>query len=223
MDRERGTGPAGDTGLSRAQGVYNELRAGIREGRYRPGERIREETIARSLGVSRTPVREALSRLATHGLLELAAGGLVVASLSRPQVMELYAMREILEGSAARFAAQHAAPAELVTLKRLSRAFEERHGDPAALARRNRDFHAAIYEAAHNRYLMRMLDDLNDALALLPNTTFAIPGRSEMAVREHDAVVEAIERRDPEAAEALAREHIRQAQQARIRLLFEGD
>src|SRR5215213_2198226 len=88
---------------SRADFVYESLRDAISDGRIAVGERVREEEVARSLGVSRTPVREALRRLQIRGLLVIFAGrGLVVAKLSQQQIVELYAMREILEGSAAR-------------------------------------------------------------------------------------------------------------------------
>ena len=90
---------------SRADFVYDSLRDAISDGRIAGGERVREEEVARNLGVSRTPVREALQRLQQRGLLEIGAGrGLVVAQLSQQQVIELYAMRQILEGSAARTA-----------------------------------------------------------------------------------------------------------------------
>src|SRR6202000_231315 len=107
---------------SRADFVYDTLRDAIWEGRIGRGERIREEEIARTLGVSRTPVREALQRLQQRGLLVNRLGrGLTVAELGKREVIELYAMREILEGSAARFAAQHAAPPEIAILYGLQR------------------------------------------------------------------------------------------------------
>ncbi|TCT05007.1 GntR family transcriptional regulator [Aquabacter spiritensis] len=208
-----------DTGVSRAQWVYETLRDGIRLGTWRRGERVREETVARALGVSRTPVREALSRLQARGLLEVTAAGLVVATIARPQTLELYAMREVLEGSAARFAAQHAAPSEIASLTQLSGAFAEAVGDPARLAALNRQFHAAIQDAAHNRYLVRMLEDLGDALALLPGTTFELPERGRLAVAEHAAILAGIAQRDPDAAEQAARAHIRRAQEARLDLM----
>ncbi len=208
-----------DSGLSRAQWVYETLRDGIRVGTWRRGERMREETVARALGVSRTPVREALSRLQARGLLEVTLHGLVVSTISRPQTLELYAMREVLEGSAARFAAQHAAPSEIASLKQLGAAFAGSSGDPARLASLNRQFHAAIQDAAHNRYVVRMLEELSDSLALLPGTTFELPERGLLAVDEHGAIVAAIERRDPDAAEQAARIHIRNAQAARLELM----
>src|ERR1700741_959347 len=107
---------------SRADFVFESLRDAIWDGRIARGVRIREEEIARNLGVSRTPVREALQRLQQRGLLVVGAGrGLVVAELTHLQVVELYGMREILEGSAARFAARHASDTEIEMLHRLQR------------------------------------------------------------------------------------------------------
>ena len=205
---------------SRAEWASASLRDAIREGRHGGGSRIREGEVVRALGVSPTPVREALARQQARGLLEMAPGGLVVAELTRPQTIELYAMREILEGSAARFAAQHASPGEIGSLHMLALAFAEASEEPERLAVLNRDFHEAVVQAAHNRYLTRTLDELHDSLALLPGTTFAMPGRPAEAVAEHGRILDAIERRDPEAAEQAAREHIRRALETRLSMLF---
>jgi len=167
--------------MSRSEFVYASLRDAIWEGRFAPGERIGEEEVARSLGVSRTPVREALRRLQERGLLAIGAGrSLVVAELSKSQVIELYAMREILEGSAARFAAQHANEAEIDMLHRLLDELDKHADDARMLVALNRRFHGAICEAAHNRYLTQTLDGMHDAMALLHGNTFRVPNRSEL-------------------------------------------
>jgi len=211
----------GNTEPSRARWVYKTLRNAIHAGTLGRGERVREEEIAKSLGVSRTPVREALALLQAAGLLEVAAGGLVVTTLARGQVVELYAMREILEGSAAAFAALHASPTEVATLRHLCRMFSSSLGDVDRLARVNHEIHSTIYEAAHNRYLLRTLNELHDSLALLPSTTFSVKGRGEAAIPEHEAIINAIENKDSAAAEQAARKHIRAAQEARLEMMFE--
>jgi DNA-binding GntR family transcriptional regulator len=204
---------------SRADFVFESLRDAISDGRIAVGERVREEEIARELGVSRTPVREALQRLHQRGLLVFGNGrGLVVAELSQHQVLQLYAMREILEGSAARFAAQHATAADVAILYRLQKELAEAKPDALLLVTLNRRFHQAIYEAAHNQYLMQTLNMLHDSLALLHNATFRVPSRRSESDEEHRRIVAAIEKHDPDAAEEAAREHIRQAQRTR----FEG-
>jgi DNA-binding GntR family transcriptional regulator len=207
---------------SRSEFVYTSLRDAIWEGRFTRGERIPEEEIARSLGVSRTPVREALQRLQERGMLTVGAGrSLVVAELSKQQVLELYAMREILEGSAARFAAQHANEAEIDILHRLLYEFDKHRDDPRPLISLNRRFHGAVCEAAHNRYLIQTLDGMHDALALLHSNTFRVPNRTSESDAEHRRIVLAIEHRDPDAAETAARDHVRQAQRTRFAMLAE--
>jgi DNA-binding GntR family transcriptional regulator len=202
---------------SRADFVYESLRDAIWDGRITVGERVREEEIARNLGVSRTPVREALQRLHQRGLLVFGAGrGLTVASLSQHQVLQLYAMREILEGSAARFAAQHATAPEIAILWRLQKELSTAGRDAMTLVTLNRRFHQAIYEAAHNQYLLQTLSVLHDSLALLHSTTFRVPSRRAESDEEHRQIVQAIEKHNPDRAEEAAREHIRQAQRTRF-------
>ncbi|HSP25774.1 MAG TPA: GntR family transcriptional regulator [Saliniramus sp.] len=207
--------------MSRAQHIYEALIDSLRNGTYAPGDRIRAEDVAKLFDVSRTPVREALSRLQERGLLEMTASGLAVARLGRQGVLELYALRELLEGAAAQFAAQHASPADLQAMHQISDAFAATQDNPARAAQINRAFHDALYEAAHNRFIIGVLAGLHDTLMLLPSTTFAVEGRQKKAVFEHAAILSAIEARDPSAAEAHARTHIRSARDARLSMMFE--
>ena len=205
-------------GLSRAEAAFRALRRAIQDGVYRPGDRLREEEVARRLDVSRTPVREALGRLASKGLAVPAPGrGLVVRSLDAAEVLELYSMREILEGAAARLAAQHAAPMEIEGLDALERDFA-RAGSVGEMARLNRMLHEAIVRAARNRFLDGALGEFQDGVSLLGATTFGVEGRPGPAALEHRAIVAAIAAREPDAAEAAARLHIREALRARMRM-----
>lgn len=202
---------------SRADFVYQSLRNAIWEGRFARGERIREEDLAKSLGVSRTPVREALQRLQQRGLLVSSpARGLAVAQLSNKQIFDLYAMREILEGSAARFAARHATDAEIELLYRLQKQLSVEGHEPLALVNLNRRFHQHIYEATHNEYLLSALEGLSDSTALLHNLMFRMPSRRGQSDAEHLEIVQAIEKRDAEQAEQAARRHIQQARTTRM-------
>lgn len=206
---------------ARGDFVYKSLLDGIREGRLAAGDRLLEEEIAHSIGVSRTPVREAIAKLQARRLIETVPGrGIFIARLDTRQVMELYAMREVLEGAAARFAAQHALPAEIAIMKGLADEFDAAKGDTARLARVNTQFHRVIYEAARNRYMHEALDNLGEALSLLQNTTFSLADRHAPASEEHRAILDAIEKRDAEQAEALSRAHIREAQIARFRVIM---
>lgn len=215
---------AQNKGVSRSEVAYSNLRAAIHSGRFRAGDRMREVEIADMLGISRTPVRDALKRLEADGLLVAAPRrGLVVAELDQQQVTELYAVRDVLEGLAARLAAQHASPAEIAAMQDLLQRQARSHEDDLpALARLNRLFHDIVYRAARNRYLVEVLDSFESSLALLPGTTYIAPGRAASAMKEHAEMVEAIERRDPAGAEALARHHVRSAERIRVRMISGG-
>ena len=220
-ERENGGPVLSSSGGPRGAFVYNALLEGIRAGRIRPGDRLREEEIAQSLGVSRTPVREALQHLQARRLIEMAPGrGIVVIEFNTQQVMELYAMREVLEGAAARFAAQHAMPAEIAMLRDFLDEFDAAEGDSQRLAKVNNSLHRTIYAAARNRYMLEALNNLDDALSLMQDTTFSLPERFASASQEHRGILAAIEQRDADAAEMASRRHIREAQQARLRLLM---
>lgn len=213
--------PDGSDGkVSRAETVHRALLEALRAGVYRPGDRLREEDVAARLGVSRTPVREALGRLAEKKLLEPAGGrGLVVRSLTTAEVLELYAMREILEGAAAGLAARHRADAEIAALSDLQQRLSVVDRPHAELARLNALFHAAVVRAARNRYLDLALSELQDSIALLGPTTLSLDGRAGEAHGEHEAIVGAIRRGDPTVAEEAARSHTRTALRARLKLL----
>lgn len=212
-----------DRYASAADYAYAMIRSSIVEGRFEPGRRMREIELADWLGISRTPTRQALSRLELEGLLEMRARvGLVVAMLGLDAVEELYDMRSALEGTAAGLAARHASPRDIAALRQLL-ADEPRHAvDPRSLARHNRALHEAIYAAAHNRFLMKSVQALHDAIALLGPTTLGIEGRHAVAHVEHAGIVAAIEARDAARADALARAHILNALGLR-RVMLDGD
>jgi DNA-binding GntR family transcriptional regulator len=203
--------------------VYGQVRSAIRSQKLKPGDRLREVDLADRLGVSRTPVREALKRLEADGLIQVAPPrGFVVTELTHRRVMELYAMREVLAGVAARFAAEHASPMEIHTLQELV-AQQGTAKDAAQAARNNDRLREAITSAAHNEFLTRATNSLNDALELLGATTYSVPGRIESGWRENKKTVEAIARRNGDSAEEAARLHVRNAAKLRVQMLFGKD
>jgi DNA-binding GntR family transcriptional regulator len=203
--------------------VYGRLRAEIRERRLLPGERLREVELAERLGVSRTPVREALKRLASEGLLKLnSSRGFVVTELTPGHVMQLYAMREMLEGAAARFAAEQASPLEIESIQQLAAQLEGLK-TPTRIAALNRHLHDAIVLATHNIYLIQAMNTMRDALELLGTTTYSSPERIASGYRENMAIVERIAARDSDGAEQAARLHIRSASTVRLKMLFGPD
>ncbi|MGD9866552.1 MAG: GntR family transcriptional regulator [Hyphomicrobiales bacterium] len=208
---------------SLGEAVYKELRRRISRGDLGPGERLREVELANELGVSRTPVREALKQLKSDGLLNyLGSRGATIAELTPQQAIELYTLREVLEGAAARLAAQHALDPEIDILKAHLHQQKEAGEDPQKLAELNRHFHQTIYRLTHNRYLIDVLGKTQDYMVLLQRTAYMHPGRSKSAYKEHADIVDAIARHDPDAAEAASRRHSREAQRIRMMLEF-GD
>ncbi|MDA9543943.1 transcriptional regulator [Bradyrhizobium sp. CCBAU 45321] len=206
-------------GVALGEAVFRSLCEALQAGSYRAGDRLREEEVARRLKVSRTPVREALGRLAARGFVAPAGGrGLIVRNLDISEVLELYAMREIMEGAAARLAAEHASPPEIDALRDIEQAFVEAN-DAAEMARLNRGFHETICRAARNRYLDNASRELQDWIALLGPTTFTVTGRPRTSHGEHQAIIAAIAARDGDKAEQLARAHIREALRCRLKLL----
>nr|WP_316012865.1 GntR family transcriptional regulator [Roseobacter sp. HKCCA0434] len=202
--------------------AYSRLLNAIDHGTYRPGDRLVESELADSLGMSRTPIREALQRLETQGVLSRDGRSLMVASLDHDQLGELYVVRAELEGLAARLAAQHAAPEEIAVLYDMIAQDRALVGDPQGLSRANKRFHRQIHLASHNRFLIRQLESVRRSMALLTTTSFAAEGRSETALDEHHAIVAAIEARDGAAADDAARAHISTAYRTRLQVDAEG-
>lgn len=210
----------GPANPQRGDFVYRSILDAIKTGKWAPGSRIREEEIAASLGVSRTPVREAILLLQSRRLVEVVAGrGLSVAELSMQQVIELYFMRETLAGAAGRSAAQHASDEEIAMMKHYIAEMKANHGNVPKLTALNSALHKTIYDAAHNRYLLEALTNIDDTFTLLGRSTFSLPERHAKADAEHMAIVMAIDARDSEAAETASRAHIREAHRARLRMM----
>ena len=218
----RGSETEDDGRGSRGDWAYDRLREAIRDGILEPGQRVMETEISTWLGISRTPLREAMRRLQAEGLLQHApGGGLAVPLYDLRAIGEFYATRESLEGTAAALAAQNADDAEIRMLWAILDAMRALPDDPRAHARENEILHEQIYQAAHNRFLLKSLSALLSFVPLLGRTTYHAPGRVEVALAEHEAIVRAIQARDPAAADAAARLHIRHAYESRVRVVTE--
>jgi len=198
--------------------AYTLILEAIEAGTYKPGDRLVESELAERLGVSRTPVREALQRLETQAMLRRDGRSLIVASLDHNQLAELYAVRTELEGLAARLAARHATDEEVRVLRGMVDDDHALIADARALSRANKRFHRQIHLASHNRFLVQQLDLVHRSMALMATTSLAAEGRSEMALAEHDRIVAAIEVRDGEAAYQALRTHISRAFETRLRV-----
>jgi DNA-binding GntR family transcriptional regulator len=178
-----------------------------------------EPAISTLLGISRTPIREALLRLENERLVQRAAGRrLVVATVSPEEVLDVYAVREVLNGLAARLAAENHSTTDLIRLRRLHREMTWAHddGDIARMARLNFEFHDAVCVAARNEFLLRKAHDTHHRY---PGSTFSLPDRAAGSLEEHEEILQAIEARDGRRAEELAQAHTGKARAARISML----
>ncbi len=191
--------------------AYDRLRARILAGDLRPGERLLDTRLAGQLGVSRTPVRDALRQLVRDRLVDTDVGGrFFVARPDRVVFLEFCACRELLEPEATAMAARHATPAELEALAAsLERSSRTLHGaDPAAAARTTVEFHNALATATHNRLLAELLGFIRAPVLPLRGIIFANSSGAQATEREHWAIYAAVAARDPEAAATAARAHI---------------
>jgi DNA-binding GntR family transcriptional regulator len=200
--------------------IFRQLVSSIEDGTLTPGERLREAELAERYGVSRTPIREGLKRLESHGLATYEPNrGMIIPLLDNDQINELYVVRAVLEGTVVRFAAQHATAAEISIFKDMIEADRAAIDDAEALSRSNRAFHRRLTLASHNRYLIAQVDHMKHFLLLLSGNTFVDQKRREAAVDEHAQIVAAIAARDMDAAEAAGRDHIRAAHKVRLQTM----
>jgi DNA-binding GntR family transcriptional regulator len=203
--------------------VHAELRRSILDGELPPGYRLRSDVLAKDLDVSRTPVREALRKLETEGLVIASRSGLVVRQLTEQDLTEIFYLREALEGMAARLAAETATRAELDELNALFEDMEilAARGEIAALRELTGEFHMLVCRASHNSRLIQALQGLLDHARQAQSSTLYMPGRPADALKEHRGLLRAIEKRDPDLAETLARQHRRKTLALRREMLRE--
>jgi len=214
-------GRKGGAGTSLSDSAYQSLRERLRDGRLQPGDRITTVKVAEDLGVSRTPVQEAFKRLEQDGLLALhGRQGAIITDLEPGQAKELYVMQEMLQSTAVRLVAQNATEVEIRTLRGMLEDQKRSFDDAPQFVRLNQQFHDAIFQMAHNRYLLQTVGMFHSSLALLRSTNFLPPGRTQSAYQEHVAIVEAIERRDPDGAEKATLDHIRASEHIRLTRAF---
>ncbi len=205
--------------LSLPERIFQQIRQAIVEGEIPAGSKISEPELARQFGISRAPLREAIGRLEACNLVVRKPNvGARVVSLSTTDLLDLYDLRETLEGLGARLAAERMRDAEIASLRALlsdhESAAQMKRGESYYQEEGNYDFHYRIIQGSRNARLIGLLcDDLYHLLRMY-RFQFGMPGpRAPHALREHKHMVEAIEQRDGEFAELLMRRHIRAARQ----------
>ena len=200
--------------------IHDALRREILSGELTPGTPLREVLLGERFGVSRTPVRAALGRLEHERLLERGARGLFVKRIDAREVVQVYDVRIMLEGEVA---AQAAATRDDSDLERLDGLLHRDRAlvDPEDRRRvtTNLEFHAAVWDAAHNPVLLDLLGRLSVHLVHAPSSTLSVGDRWGEALDEHELLVASIRARDAVRAAAVARRHMQRARELRLQLL----
>ena len=212
--------------------VADKLRSAILNGEIKPGEWLRQERLAQEYGVSQMPVREALKELSAEGLVEhVPYRGVRVIEFSSNDISDLYACRSFMEGMAARAAAANITADELTELKALQSQMKA-HLEAGVLSEHselNRRFHKLVFDASRRAYLTRTLNQMWDTFPSMLWGNFArtagrpLPQRDLADIEEHEALIAALESRDGEAAERVARHHIEESGQHLVAALREDE
>jgi DNA-binding GntR family transcriptional regulator len=219
-----GAHPSAEPSEELAAGVQRAITDAIASGRLRPNERINQERLANELGVSRTPVREALRWLERDGLVRLVARrGAFVSPFDARDVDDIYELRELLEPRAAGRAAVRATRADVAALRRLLEAMERAwHSDVNRAFDLNRRFHRDLCAPCGNRLLLNLLEQVwshQSAVRIFTVAKEASASLEERSNVEHRAIVDAFARRDAALAEELVRRHIVEAHEATADLI----
>ncbi len=199
--------------------IYDDLHAKIVAGGLTPGTLLVEGSLAAEYKVSRSPIREALSRLTYEGLVERHDRALRVRVLRPEEVLEIYEVRIALEAAAARAAAQRRTDLDLGRLERTLEAMKELGPDDTdQRPRLAHSMHFIIWGASHNAALVKTLEGVHRLVLGLASTTLHYPERWEVFLAESEDLVEAIRARDAERASGLASQQMTNARDFRIRL-----
>ncbi|MDD2212789.1 MAG: GntR family transcriptional regulator [Clostridia bacterium] len=202
--------------------VFETIREAIIKGALKSGDRLMENQLAEEMGVSRTPVREAIRKLELEGfVIVIPRKGAYVSEMSFKDVHEVYEIRAVLESLACGLAAERAARSEIEEMERYL--FEENdylyHEDILLTVRTDIGLHELIYKATRNEKILSLISNLKEQVYRLRSTSITLPGRKKNSLLEHQGIVEAISQRDVELAQRLGQEHIEHAEQAMLELL----
>jgi DNA-binding GntR family transcriptional regulator len=196
--------------------VCETLRDAVRRGILQPGERLMEIQLAEDLGVSRTPVREAIRKLEMEGyVIMMPRRGTYVADLSIRDINEVFEIRTSLESLASGLAAERINEDELEKLQRLLVEIGAyiKSGDMDSIVRTDTEFHDLLYQASRNSRLVGIISNLREQLTRFRTTSMSFPGRLKATLEEHRKIVEAIAQGDEKAARKAAEHHMEKSEQ----------
>ncbi|MBE5962241.1 MAG: GntR family transcriptional regulator [Lachnospiraceae bacterium] len=191
--------------------VFNRIREDILSGKYNENEELKENTIGMELGVSRTPVREALRQLELEGLVKIIPNkGAYVTGISEKDIHDIYVIRSYLEGLCARWACEKITKDQIEALEEVIylSEFHTKKEHHEQIVELDNKFHELIYQASDSKILRHVLTDFHHYVQRVRKITLSKTERATDSNAEHTAILEAIRSRDGELAERLAHEHI---------------
>ncbi|HPT68734.1 MAG TPA: GntR family transcriptional regulator [Syntrophomonas sp.] len=206
--------------------VLEAIREAIKNGTLQPRERLMEIQLADDLGVSRTPVREALRKLEQEGFIVMVPRkGAYVSDLSMKDVADVFEIRAALEGLAGALAAERITDEELELMERMlvEKGEAINQNDIDKLVEADTKFHEAMYTASRNERLSTIISNLREQIQRFRLTSLSVPGRREDSLKEHRQLLESIQSRDIQLARQLAQEHIENAETVLIDSLKKGN
>jgi DNA-binding GntR family transcriptional regulator len=197
------------TAISAEDEAYLHLQREIRLGRYAPGQRLVPEVVAAEIGTSRMPVRGALRRLASEGLVEIRANrGAVVRGLNQQEMLEVFEMRSVLEGLAMRNAVLHMNAEHLRRLSSSLELLEQGPGEDLDWTTAHREFHEYLCSFCRQPRLLRQISELHSVVEPYMRLWAAQPGRVLRVRESHQELIDALRTRDPALCEAAMRQHV---------------
>lgn len=191
--------------------VFNKIREDILSGSYQEKDELKEAAISKELGVSRTPVREALRQLELEGLVTIIPNkGAYVNGITAKDISDIYVIRSYLEGLCAKWACEHITKAQTEELEEIIylSEFHIQKGHWDQIFELDNRFHLYLYKACGSRILEHILSDYHHYVERVRKNTLAFQERAKEASEEHKAILEAVVHKDEEKAERLANEHI---------------
>lgn len=192
--------------------VFHKIREDILKGRYRQNEAMKELQISKELGVSRTPVREALRQLELEGLVAIIPNkGAVVSGINARDISDIYAIRSIIEGLCAQWAAENISDEQLDELEEIVylSEFHLQKGHIDQLYELDNKFHEMLYEASGSKILRHVLSDFHHYVQRVRKTSLSAPDRAVKSISEHKAILEALRTKNSEKARDLTNVHVR--------------
>ena len=190
--------------------IASSLRDSIIRGELKPGQKLTEPELAERLGISRTPIREAFRQLESEGFLTvIPRRGAVVASISRKEIADFYEIKSLLEGYAAKKAAERMTGREIERLRKINARLAElaAKGQVEAFFHKNDEFHNFFMSMCGNEKLVELRDNMVNRFLGLRLAALSVPGRLGESVRQHVNIIRAFEKRDGRLAEAVVVEH----------------